>query len=66
MVKDVRAWLNGLGLGRYAEHFEVHEVDKDVLPLFTLDDLKEMGINVVGARRKIYSAIQKLGKHFLV
>lgn len=66
MVKDVRAWLNGLGLGRYAELFELHEVEKDVLPLLTLDDLKEMGINAVGARRKIYSAIQKLGKRFAV
>eukprot|EP00252_Welwitschia_mirabilis_P023370 TRINITY_DN6585_c0_g1_i1.p1 TRINITY_DN6585_c0_g1~~TRINITY_DN6585_c0_g1_i1.p1 ORF type:complete len:329 (+),score=56.95 TRINITY_DN6585_c0_g1_i1:191-1177(+) len=62
MVKDVRDWLSGLGLGRYAEVFEEHEVDKEVLPLLTLDDLKEMGINAVGARRKMFSAIQKLGK----
>jgi len=42
----------------------VHEVDKDVFPLLTLDYLKEMGINVVGARRKIYYAIQKPWKRF--
>ncbi|KAF4390502.1 hypothetical protein F8388_005999 [Cannabis sativa] len=44
--------------------FEIHEVDDDVLPMLTLEDLKDMGINAVGSRRKMYSAIQKLGKGF--
>ncbi|XP_061339056.1 uncharacterized protein LOC133285789 [Gastrolobium bilobum] len=60
----VRIWLNGLGLGRYAPVFEIHEVDDEVLPLLTLEDLKDMGINAVGSRRKMYCAIQKLGKGF--
>lgn len=60
----VRIWLNGLGLGRYAPVFEVHEVDDEVLPLLTLEDLKDMGISAVGSRRKMYTAIQKLGKGF--
>ncbi|RYR44917.1 hypothetical protein Ahy_A08g041185 isoform A [Arachis hypogaea] len=63
-VDGVRVWLNGLGLGRYAPVFEIHEVDDEVLPLLTLEDLKDMGINAVGSRRKMYSAIQKLGKGF--
>lgn len=60
----VRIWLNSLGLGRYAPVFEVHEVDDEVLPMLTLEDLKDMGINAVGSRRKMYCAIQKLGKGF--
>ncbi|KAJ1417860.1 Sterile alpha motif domain [Sesbania bispinosa] len=60
----VRIWLNGLGLGRYAPVFQIHEVDDEVLPLLTLEDLKDMGINAVGSRRKMYCAIQKLGKGF--
>lgn len=60
----IRIWLNGLGLGRYAPVFEVHEVDDEVLPMLTLEDLKDMGINAVGSRRKLYCAIQKLGKGF--
>lgn len=60
----VRNWLIGLGLGRYAPVFEIHEVDDEVLPLLTLEDLKDMGINAVGSRRKMYSAIQKLRKSF--
>ncbi|XP_044502382.1 uncharacterized protein LOC123223307 [Mangifera indica] len=60
----VRIWLNSLGLGRYAPVFEIHEVDDEVLPMLTLEDLKDMGINAVGSRRKMYCAIQKLGKGF--
>ncbi|GAB2272032.1 hypothetical protein Dimus_006855 [Dionaea muscipula] len=57
----VSIWLNGLGLGRYWPVFQIHEVDEEVLPMLTLEDLKDMGINAVGSRRKIFSAIQKLG-----
>ncbi|KAK9276826.1 hypothetical protein L1049_006363 [Liquidambar formosana] len=60
----VRTWLMGLGLGRYAPVFEIHEVDDEVLPLLTLEDLKDMGINAVGSRRKMYTAIQRLRKGF--
>jgi hypothetical protein len=60
----VRIWLNSLGLGRYAPVFEIHEVDDEVLPKLTLEDLKDMGINAVGSRRKMFCAIQKLGKGF--
>ena len=60
----VRVWLNQLGLGRYAHVFELHEVDDEVLPLLTLEDLKDMGINAVGSRRKMFCSIQKLGKGF--
>ncbi|KAE8721362.1 Glycosyltransferase family 29 (sialyltransferase) family protein isoform 1 [Hibiscus syriacus] len=60
----VRIWLNSLGLGRYAPVFEIHEVDDQVLPLLTLEDLKDMGINAVGSRRKMFCAIQKLGEGF--
>ncbi|KAK9073576.1 hypothetical protein SSX86_007900 [Deinandra increscens subsp. villosa] len=60
----VRVWLNQLGLGRYFPIFEVHEVDDEVLPLLTLEDLKDMGINAVGSRRKMFCSIQKLGKGF--
>eukprot|EP00258_Populus_trichocarpa_P003084 XP_002303757.3 uncharacterized protein LOC7481188 isoform X5 [Populus trichocarpa] len=62
--EGVRTWLIELGLSRYAPVFEIHEVDDQVLPLLTLEDLKDMGINAVGSRRKLYSAIQKLRKGF--
>ncbi|GAV71484.1 SAM_1 domain-containing protein [Cephalotus follicularis] len=62
--EGVRTWLIELGLSRYAPVFEIHEVDEEVLPMLTLEDLKDMGINAVGSRRKLYTAIQKLHKGF--
>ncbi|KAE8657165.1 Glycosyltransferase family 29 (sialyltransferase) family protein isoform 1 [Hibiscus syriacus] len=60
----VRIWLYSLGLGRYAPVFKIHEVDDEILPLLTLEDLKDMGINAVGSRRKMFCAIQKLSRGF--
>ncbi|CAI9113182.1 OLC1v1013747C1 [Oldenlandia corymbosa var. corymbosa] len=60
----VKIWLNQLGLGRYAPVFEVHEVDDEVLPMLTLEDLKDMGISAVGTRRKMFCSIQKLNRGF--
>ncbi|XWS47905.1 hypothetical protein CRYUN_Cryun13aG0026100 [Craigia yunnanensis] len=59
-VTSVRRWLEDLGFSRYADIFEMHEVDVETLPLLTLDDLKEMGVFAVGHQRKLYSAIQQL------
>jgi len=59
-VVDVPSWLWGMGMGRYAAAFEAHEVDAEVLPWLTMDDLRDMGIGAVGARRKLFCAIQRL------
>ncbi|XP_044491385.1 uncharacterized protein LOC123215387 isoform X2 [Mangifera indica] len=59
MSDGVRSFLIELGLSRYAPVFEIHGVDDEVLPMLTLEDLKDMGINAVGSRRKMYTAIQK-------
>ncbi|CAN8278297.1 unnamed protein product [Cochlearia groenlandica] len=62
--EGVKIWLQELGLGRYWAMFEIHEVDEEALPLLTLEDLKDMGINAVGSRRKMFCAIQKLSREF--
>jgi len=59
-VADVAGWLWRMGMGRYAAAFEAHEVDAAVLPCLTMDDLRDMGIGAVGARRKLFCAIQRL------
>ncbi|KAI3777499.1 hypothetical protein L1987_47299 [Smallanthus sonchifolius] len=59
-VNGVGRWLEDVGFGRYGGMFEMHEVDEEALPLLTLDDLKEMGVLAVGARRKLYAAICRL------
>ncbi|KAF8005992.1 hypothetical protein BT93_K0313 [Corymbia citriodora subsp. variegata] len=53
---NIGAFLNSLGLGKYAIHFEAEEIDMDVLKQMRDDDLKEMGIPM-GPRRKILLAL---------
>ena len=57
---DVGVWLRSLGLGQYEATFRDNEIDGAVLPRLTVDDLKELGVAVVGHRRKIMSAIEEL------
>src|SRR3984885_7776521 len=57
---DVGVWLRSLGLAQYEATFRDNEIDGAVLPRLTVDDLKELGVAVVGHRRKIMSAIEEL------
>ena len=57
---DVGAWLHGLGLGQYEQAFRDNAVDAEVLRELTGDDLKELGVTVVGHRRKLLHAIDTL------
>jgi class 3 adenylate cyclase len=58
---DVEAWLQGLGLERYAPAFRDHEIDWKVLARLTSEDLREIGVAAVGHRRKLLDAIIALG-----
>jgi class 3 adenylate cyclase/predicted ATPase len=57
---DVGAWLRDLGLGRYEPAFRDNEIDAEILPKLTADDLKDLGVTVVGHRRKLLEAIAAL------
>ena len=54
---DVGGWLRGLGLGQYEENFRDNKIDADLLPRLTVDDLKDIGVSVVGDRRRLLDAI---------
>ena len=58
---DIEAWLQGLGLERYASAFRDNEIDWEVLPKLTSEDLREIGVAAVGHRRKLMGAIDALG-----
>lgn len=60
MALDIHEWLEGLGLGAYAEAFDANDIDGSVLPDLTADDLKDIGVTSVGHRRRLLSAIAKL------
>ena len=57
---DIDAWLRGLGLEQYALAFRDNAVDGEVLRELTADDLKDLGVTLVGHRRKLVAAIAAL------
>ena len=57
---DIVVWLRSLGLGRYEAAFHDNEIDETVLPNLTAEDLKDLGVSIVGHRRKILDAIAAL------
>jgi hypothetical protein len=60
MAIDVASWLQQLGLSQYEPAFRDNEVDGDVLPDLTADDLIGLGVTLIGHRRKLLSAIAAL------
>jgi hypothetical protein len=57
---SVAAWLQNLGLERYEPQFRDNEIDWEVLPKLTSEDLKEIGVVAIGHRRKLLDAIAAL------
>src|SRR5580692_4814359 len=58
---NVAAWLQSLGLERYEPLFSDNEIDWEVLPKLTSEDLREIGVVAIGHRRKLLDAIAALG-----
>lgn len=57
---DLGEWLRSIGLEQYEAAFRDNEIDDEVLRSLTADDLKDLGVGLVGHRRKIFSAIAEL------
>ena len=57
---DVGDWLRSLGLGQYEAAFRENAIDGKVLPKLTAEDLKDLGVAIVGHRRMMLSAIEAL------
>ena len=58
---DVADWLRKLGLEQYAPAFRENDVDAQVLPRLTAEDLISIGVTSVGHRRRLLDAIATLG-----
>ena len=43
---DVGDWLRSLGLSEYEPAFRDNQIDSELLPTLTGDDLKELGVAV--------------------
>jgi class 3 adenylate cyclase/predicted ATPase len=57
---DVGGWLRRLGLEQYEAAFRDNQIDETVLPSLTAEDLKDLGVGLVGHRRKLLNAIAGL------
>jgi class 3 adenylate cyclase/predicted ATPase len=57
---DIAGWLHGLGLEQYEQAFRDNAIDAAVLPELTAEDLKDLGVSLVGHRRKLLAAIAAL------
>ena len=54
---DIAVWLRELGMERYEEAFRENEIDAEILPKQTADDLKDIGLTIVGHRRQLLEAL---------
>src|ERR1700756_5859052 len=55
----LKQWLEGNGLGQYADLFVQHRIDLDVIPDLTEQDLAELGI-ALGDRKRLQRAVASL------
>ena len=60
MSEDVKEWLEGLGLGQYANAFEEGNIDWDVLLSLDHEILKELGVKSPGHRLKVLNSLRAL------
>src|SRR5438128_7971884 len=58
MSDDLRLWLAQIGLEQLAETFAASDIDLDVLPELSDEDLKELGLSL-GHRRKLMRAVSE-------
>jgi|RhiMetdeSRZDD1v2_1073273.scaffolds.fasta_scaffold00425_30 class 3 adenylate cyclase/tetratricopeptide (TPR) repeat protein len=58
-MSDIRKWLTGLGLERFADAFEREELTPVHLPKLSDDELKDLGLPL-GPRKTIREAIEAL------
>src|SRR4051794_32947336 len=59
-MNALSAWLEELGLARYAEPFAAQDIGLDVLPDLDEADLKELGVASLGDRKRLLKAIAAL------
>jgi class 3 adenylate cyclase len=58
---NIAVWLCALGLEQYEPAFRANEIDERVLRSLTSEDLKDLGVTLVGHRRRLLDAIAALG-----
>ena len=57
---DVVVWLRSIGLEQYEAVFRENAISEKVLPRLTAEDLKDLGVSIVGHRRVLLDVITDL------
>ena len=60
-LEHISHWLHALGLGDYASAMRAHHIDTWALARLDADDLREIGVQSVGHRKRLLAAI---AQHF--
>ena len=60
-MSEIRNWLEGIGLGQYADAFEANHIEMDLLQHVDDQTLKDIGIASAGHRLRIRSSIANMG-----
>src|ERR1700751_3097650 len=60
MSMDIADWLRRLGLEQYAPAFAANDIEAEILPELTAEDLAGLGVTSIGHRRKLLAAIAGL------
>ncbi|XP_029548307.1 ephrin type-A receptor 5 [Salmo trutta] len=59
--QSIEEWLKGIKMGRYVELFmDSGYTSVEVVSHMTLDDLRRVGVNLVGHQKKIINSIQEM------
>ena len=64
MNTSLQSWLNELGLGQYAATLAEQDIDLEILPDLTDQDLKDLGVSL-GHRKRLLAAIEKVSRKSL-
>jgi hypothetical protein len=59
-MESVQRWLATLGLAQYAPEFERNDIDSSLLSKLSDQDLRDLGVQSLGHRKKILEAIADL------
>jgi class 3 adenylate cyclase len=65
MSIEIADWLRELGLEQYADAFRENAIDSKILPTLTADDLRDIGVTLIGHRRRLLNAIAALAAETL-
>jgi class 3 adenylate cyclase/tetratricopeptide (TPR) repeat protein len=65
MSDELRCWLEQIGLAQHAETFAASDIDLDVLPELSDEDLKELGLSLGHRRRLLRAIVQRTSESVL-